>query len=87
MVVVLIFSLLKYVMKATVELIKEDFIVRGRSVITLNDYKVTFGDFSTIITGRNFARRFAKCLDAGVPLKMAVMECYSMKGMAELLKK
>ena len=74
-------------MKAVVELIKEDFIITGRTVITLNEYKVTFGDFTTIITGRNFARRFAKCLEAGVPLKMAIMECYSMKGMAELLKK
>jgi hypothetical protein len=66
-------------MKATIKLIEEKYILQGRTLKNYSLYEVTFEDIKIKVYGRNIAKMFAKCLEVGVPLKLAVMHQNSYK--------
>lgn len=73
-------------MKATIKLYEEKYILEGRSFKNYSLYEVTFGDIKIKLYGRNISKIFAKCLEVGVPFKLAVMQQNSYKELKESFK-
>jgi hypothetical protein len=73
-------------MKATVKLFEEKYILEGRNIKNYSLYEVTFGDIKIKLYGRNIAKMFAKCLEVGVPFKLAVSCQNSYKQLKEEFK-
>ena len=73
-------------MKATIKLYEEKYILEGRTLKNYSLYEVTFKDIKIKLYGRNIAKMFGKCLEVGVPFKLAVLQQNSYKQLKESFK-
>ena len=73
-------------MKATIKLYEEKYILEGSTLKNYSLYEVTFKDIKIKLYGRNIAKMFGKCLEVGVPFKLAVLQQNSYKELKESFK-